>query len=50
MKRLRQFASGFVSACGIALMGMLGAPAVALLALASGVRKGTDWLCQHIEK
>ncbi len=50
MKRLRQIASGFVSACGIALMGMLWVPAVALLALASGVRKGSDWLCKRIEK
>lgn len=24
--------------------------AVVLLALASGVRKGSDWLCRHIEK
>lgn len=50
MKRFRRFASGLVSACGIALMGLLGAPAVALLALASGVRKGSDWLCRHIKK
>ncbi len=50
MKRLRQFVSGVVSACGIALMGVLGAPAVALLALASGVRRVSDWLCKRIEK
>lgn len=50
MKRVRHALSAFVSACGIVLMGLFGAPAVLLLAIANGIRKASDWLSKRIEK
>lgn len=49
MARVRKIAARAVSGCGIVLMGLFGAPAVLLLAIANGIRKASDWLAKQIE-
>lgn len=50
MIRVREIAARVVSGCGMVLMGLFGAPAVLLLAIANGIRKGFDRLSEQIEK
>lgn len=50
MTRVRKLAARIVSGCGMALVVMLGAPAVLLLAAANGIRKAFDWFAKQIEE